>query len=87
MSVDLQLRLNRCLLRSGVKFFALPICVVSLWSVSLRAQTPPSDSTCDSGSGEYRTEFSTGITVDVGPIRKGAFAERACSAKLSRERE
>ena len=87
MSVDLQLRLNRCLLRSGVKFFALPICVVSLWSGSLRAQTQSSDITCDGGSGEYRTEFSTGITVDVGPIRKGAFAERVCSVKLSRERE
>jgi hypothetical protein len=52
------------------------------WPTAVCAQAQASDITCDAGAGAYRTEFSTGATVEVGPMRKGAFAERACSAKL-----
>jgi hypothetical protein len=40
------------------------------------------DITCENGNGEYSERFASGVTVSVGAIRKGAFAERACSAKL-----
>ncbi|MBS1804516.1 MAG: hypothetical protein JST28_14215 [Acidobacteria bacterium] len=40
------------------------------------------DITCNNGSGEYTTQFSSGINVEVGPVRKGEFADRACAARL-----
>jgi hypothetical protein len=40
------------------------------------------DITCENGNGEYSTRFASGVTVSVGAIKTGAFAERACSAKL-----
>ena len=46
-------------------------------------QGHPEDITCENGSGEYSTKFSTGTTVSVGPLRTGAFAERACAARLT----
>ena len=82
MSVRLQRWLHGTLRRAALKAIGLLICGFSLWSFALHAQTQSQDITCDGGSGAYRTEFSTGVTVDVGPMRKGAFAERACSAKL-----
>jgi len=51
--------------------------------VTLRPQIHPPDITCDNGSGEYSSRFFTGTTVSVGPVRNGAFAERACAAKLT----
>src|SRR5258708_14079971 len=52
-----------------------------LWPV-LVAQGHAQDATCENGNGEYSARFASGVTVSVGSIRKGAFAERACFAKL-----
>lgn len=54
---------------------------------SLHSQSHFEDVTCDNGAGEYSSEFFTGATVSVGPLRRGAFAERACAAKLRRGSE
>lgn len=35
---------------------------------------------CSNGFGSYDSAFSTGVTVYVGAIRKGGFAQRACEA-------
>jgi hypothetical protein len=43
----------------------------------------PSDITCDRGNGSYLATFITGVTVSVQPVKNGAFATRACEAKLS----
>lgn len=42
-----------------------------------------SDITCDRGNGSYLATFSTGVTVSVQPVKNGAFATRACEARLS----
>jgi hypothetical protein len=42
-----------------------------------------SDITCDRGNGSYLATFSTGVTVNVQPVKNGAFATRACEARLS----
>ena len=48
----------------------------------VHSQDHAQDITCENGSGEYSARFFTGTTVNVGPMRQAAFAERACSAKL-----
>jgi hypothetical protein len=53
-----------------------------VWPMSSHSQSPDADITCQHGNGEYKAEFSTGVSVEVGPMRTGAFAERVCSAKL-----
>jgi hypothetical protein len=40
------------------------------------------DVSCENGSGDYTARFSSGVTVSVGAVQKGGFAERACFAKL-----
>lgn len=57
--------------------------VAIVGAVPLRSQVRTPDVTCENGNGEYSTRFSTGTTVSVSPLRKGAFAERSCAAKLS----
>jgi hypothetical protein len=59
-------------------FAALLLC-----PASLHPQVHSPDTTCDNGNGQYSTRFQTGTTVSVGPLRKGAFAQRACAAKLT----
>lgn len=43
----------------------------------------PSDITCDRGNGSYLATFFTGVTVSVQPVKNGAFATRACEARLN----
>ncbi len=60
---------------------------LALASVLLAVLAPclaqPSDITCDRGNGSYSATFFTGITVSVQPVKNGAFATRACEARLS----
>jgi hypothetical protein len=42
---------------------------------------------CDNGVGRFSTEYSTGVTVSVGPVRNAAFSGRACEAKFSWKKE
>jgi hypothetical protein len=81
MSFVAQRRLHRTPLRSAAEI-ALLIFWIFLGRTAIHAQTQSQDITCDRGSGQYRTESPTGTAVEVGPMRKGGFAERACSAKL-----
>jgi hypothetical protein len=53
-----------------------------LWPSLVLPKCLAQDAGCENGNGEYRTRFASGVTVSVGAIRKGAFAERACFAKL-----
>jgi hypothetical protein len=64
---------------SRIPSMAMFISGLLLWEV-LVAQG--NAATCENGNGEYSTRFVSGVTVSVGPIRKGAFAEHACFAKL-----
>jgi hypothetical protein len=50
------------------------------WPASAISQTQ--DITCDSGNGEYSTQFF-GVTISVAPVHRGGFAERTCGATLS----
>jgi hypothetical protein len=70
-------------------FMIPPISLAGIlfWSGAVYAQTPAQDITCENGNGEYSTEFFTGTTVSVDPMRQGSFAERACEAKLIWKRE
>lgn len=70
-----RIRSLRFLLRCALLLILSPI--------AAHSQSRTQDITCDGGSGEYSTQFSTGVTVFAGPARKGAFADRACEAKLS----
>jgi hypothetical protein len=74
--------MNKSHLPVGSCLLALLIFGALFWPPAVNSQTNAEDITCVDGSGEYKAEFSTGITVDVGPNRRGAFAERACGAKL-----
>lgn len=38
---------------------------------------------CSNGYGSFSSQFATGITVSVEPVRKSAFASRVCSASLN----
>jgi hypothetical protein len=76
------MRMNRSLLKSRLLFAVLAISSSCFWSAVGRAQMQTKDITCNNGSGEYTTQFSSGITVEVGPVRKGEFADRACAARL-----
>jgi hypothetical protein len=49
----------------------------------VHSQQTVQDITCENGSGEYSARFFTGATVSVGPLRQGAFADRACAAQLT----
>jgi len=53
-----------------------------LWPALVLPECRAQDVTCENGNGEYSTRFASGVTVSVGPVRKGAFAERACFATL-----
>jgi hypothetical protein len=61
-------------------FLALPVIACAACTFSW-AQT--SDITCDRGNGSYLTNFFTGVTVNVRPVKNGAFATRACEAEIS----
>jgi len=37
---------------------------------------------CSGGTGNFETEFRTGVKVHIGAARKGALATRSCTAKL-----
>jgi hypothetical protein len=41
------------------------------------------DVTCSQGTGDFETEFSTGVQVHVGAARNGGLATRACEGTLS----
>ena len=41
---------------------------------------------CREGSGSFSSQFSTGVTVSVGPSRNGAFATHSCDATLRWDR-
>jgi hypothetical protein len=38
---------------------------------------------CSAGTGEFETEFSTGVKAHVGPARNGGLATRSCEATLN----
>jgi hypothetical protein len=60
--------------------------LLALAAVVCALSTPcfaqPSDITCDRGNGSYLATFFTGVTVSVQPVKNGAFATRACEARL-----
>jgi hypothetical protein len=64
------------------RFLSVLLPGILFWPIAVQSQSSAQDITCKDGSGEYSTRFSTGISVVVGPMRKGSFAERACAAKL-----
>jgi hypothetical protein len=53
-----------------------------LWPALALSTCQAQYATCENGNGEYSVRFASGVTVSVGATRKGAFAERACFAKL-----
>ena len=61
----------------------LSAAALCLSPAAAQAQRSSQDITCQSGHGEYRYRFSTGVSVEVAPIRHQGFAERSCSAKLA----
>jgi hypothetical protein len=66
---------------SRLPSMAMVVAGLLLWPAFV-AQGQPQDATCENGNGEYSARFASGVTISVGAIRKGAFAERACLAKL-----
>ncbi len=64
------------------RFLSASLLGILLWPIAVHSQSSAQDITCQDGSGEYTTRFTTGISVIVGPVRKGSFAQRACAARL-----
>jgi hypothetical protein len=56
-----------------------------LWAAPGLPRCEAEDITCENGNGEYSARFTSEVTVSVGAIKKGAFAERTCSAELAWE--
>jgi hypothetical protein len=52
----------------------------------VHSQQTAQDITCENGNGEYSARFFTGTIVNVGPLRQGGFADRACAAQLTWKR-
>lgn len=73
--------MHPALLEAQMRRGSLALLVTCLLGV-VHAQAPKPDITCQEGRGEYSFRFSTGIRVEVGPVRNGGFAERACTATL-----
>ena len=82
MRIGMQRRLVRSLMKSTSRFLSVLLAGILFWPIAVHSQGSGQDITCEDGNGEYKTRFSTGISVIVGPMRKGSFAERACAAKL-----
>jgi hypothetical protein len=61
---------------------AISLAGLLLWPALVLPKCPAQDATCENGNGEYSTRFASGVTVSVGAVRKGAFSERACFAKV-----
>ncbi len=59
-------------------FLAILFC-----SIAIAGQTPAPKTVCDHGSGQFETDFPTGVSVRVGADHRGAFATRMCTATLS----
>lgn len=78
----MQCRLVRSLTKSTSRFLSASLPGILFWPIAVHSQSSAQDITCQDGSGEYSTRFSTGISVIVGPMRNGSFAQRACAAKL-----
>jgi hypothetical protein len=69
-------------MKSPSRFLSISVLGILFWPIAVHSQNSAKDITCQDGSGEYSTRFSTGVSVVVGPIRNGSFAQRACAAKL-----
>ena len=69
--------------KSMLRFLLVLLSGILFVSMSVHAQGPAQDITCEDGSGEYSDQFSTGVGIVVGPMRKGPFAERSCAATLA----
>jgi hypothetical protein len=82
MRVRLRGRLVRSRVKSTLRFLSVLLTGIPFLSIEVHSQGPAQDVTCENGGGEYSTQFFTGTTVSVGPMRNGSFAERACDAKL-----
>jgi hypothetical protein len=78
----MQCRPVRSLMKSTSRFLSVSLPGILFWPMVVHPQSLAQDITCQDGSGEYSTRFSTGVSVIVGPMRKGSFAQRACAAKL-----
>src|ERR1022692_4603827 len=82
MRVGLRGRLVRSRVKSTLLFLSVLLTGIPFLSIAVHSQGPAQDVTCENGGGEYSTQFFTGTTVSVGPMRNGSFAERGCAAKL-----
>lgn len=82
MRIGLRGRPVRSRVKSTLRFLSVLLTGIPFWSTAAHSQGPTQDVTCENGGGEYSTQFSTGTTVSVGPMRNGSFAERTCAAKL-----
>lgn len=69
-------------MKSTSRFLPVLLSGILFCSIAAHSQGPAQELTCESGDGEYSTQFFTGTTIRVGPMRNGSFAERACAAKL-----
>jgi hypothetical protein len=82
MRIRMQRSLARSLMKSTSRFLPVLLSGILFWPIAVHSQGSAQDFTCEDGSGDYSTRFFTGVSVVVGPVRKGSFAERACTAKL-----
>jgi hypothetical protein len=78
----MQVRLVKSAVKSRLPFISVFLAAMQFWPQAVHSQEQAQNITCENGSGQYSTEFSTGTTVSVGPLRNRGFAKRACTAKL-----
>ena len=65
------------------RFLPVLLSGILFWAKPVHSQGSGQTFTCDYGEGDYSTRFFNGISVLVGPVREGSFADRACTAKLA----
>lgn len=72
----------KSVVKSRLSFLSVFLAAIQFWPAAIHSQGQAQDITCENGSGEYSTKFSSGTTISVGPLRNGPFAEHACAANL-----
>jgi hypothetical protein len=77
------------LYRRTARILLLPasFCALSVVCESQTSSLQTLGALCDNGFGRFSSEFTTGVTVSVGPVKNAAFSGRSCEAKFTWKNE
>lgn len=67
--------------------FTLAACFFALTFAPRSNAQISTEVVCKNGDGDFQADFSTGVSVDIGPARNGKMATRSCDAELRWNRQ